>query len=608
MRSGKGKKEFMQALRKLFPRKMMAVVSILLVSQSLTAAGMEKINPAASTEEIRFVDQVQRYPLLSECSEENQENYIALSVPEKTSYEVKKGDTLWGIARKFYGRGSAFSRIEAANSDAVGKNALIFPGAELLIPRIYYLEKQAGSRGGFSAPACSYDTPAEWVFAYPQWEPCLESVYCPNESDDQVFVHITENRMFPEGVGENFEEMQEKIMESARKTEGVSFSVPEFERYIREDGRELIFYSFICDTGIQKIQYAVAYVTGKKYLAEFIGCCPLNTGRDGNSCYYAIEEITRYMAASFAETEEEKSWASLKYRPYMGYENWAYEDLHNPFAMAAHMYASEDDVAYDGEDKEITFTSKEWEELLRAVIAYHFDMTQEEWEDYSEKPIHASELAWIKEIEIRESPIPGRDTISINGLSPQNATCAQYNLTTLKDIVQLPNLEKLTLEIGSAEDYEALGESQSLKEISIASSKQLEDAGWLKELPQLESLSLRISMFPHLNALGYQKEGESTFAGKIEQKQEQDAVKSASGGTLEEVLEGCKNLKYLELENPDMTDFGFIDKLPNLYAFCLYGNDGDSSQAEARQSLFGEEDHSQVKCLVVDGKWIRNPE
>lgn len=48
-------------------------------------------------------------------------------------------------------------------------------------------------------------------------------------------------------------------------------------------------------------------------------------------------------------------------------------------------------------------------------------------------------------------------------------------------------------------------------------------------------------MFPHLNDLGYQKEGKSTFAGKTEQEDEED-------------------------------------------------------------------DYPQVKCLVVDERWLRNPE
>ncbi len=603
----KSRKEPAQALRKAFRRIMAAVIIILQASQPLTAAGVEK-GSLAETEEIRFENQIQRYPLLSECPEENPEAYITLYASEGRSYEVKPGDTLWKIAREFYGKGRAFPGIEAVNPDRVGENALIFPETELIIPKAYYVEKQAFSRGGFSAPACSYDTPAEYVFAYLKWECCLESVYDPDDPDGEVMIHITENRMFPDGVGDKFEEMQEAIRESARKTGGVRFSVPEFERYIREDGRELIFYHFTCDNGTEKVQYAAAYVFGKKYLAEFIGYCPLNIGENGISSNYAIEEITRYMAASFQETEEEKNWASLKYRPYLGSENWAYDDLHNPFALASELYALKDDPAYDGEDREITFTSRAWENLLRSVIAHHFDMTQEERDVFGARSIRTSDLAWITEVELCESPIPGRDTIVIGGLSPKEPDCTKYNLTTLKDIAQLPNLEKLVLEIGSVEDYEVLGECSNLREISIDSAKRMEDVSWLCKLPQLESLSLCVSNFPHLNDIGYQKEGGSTFDGKTEQGDEKDTAKDGSQMTLEEVLGTCKNLKYLELENSDMMDFGFLEELPELYGFRLSGNDGDSREAAERQALFQEDDYPQIKCLVVDEKWFRNPE
>lgn len=604
----KGKKEPVQTLGKAFRRKIAAVMVIVLLSQSLTAAGMEKNNLAEETENVKFENQMQRYPLLRNCPEENRENYITLYAPEGISYEVKPGDTLWGIARKFYGRGSAFPGIEAVNPDMVGENALIFPETELVIPEVYYVEKQADSRGGFSAPACSYDIPSEFVFAYLKWETCLESVYDPDEPDNEVMIHITENRMFPDGVGDRFEDMKKAIRESAGKTKGVSFSTPEFERYIREDGRELIFYHFICDNGMEKIQYAVAYVLGKKYLAEFIGYCPLHVGGDGISSNYAIKEITRYMAASFQETEEEKNWASMKYRPYLGSENWAYDDLHNPFALASECYAFIEDPAYDGEDHEITISSRKWENLLRSMSTHHFDMTQEEWDEYAGRSIRTSDLAWITEVELCESPIPGRDTVFITGLSPREPDCAKYELTTLKDIALLPNLEKLTLEIGSAEDYEVLGECSNLKELSIESAKRIEEVSWLCELPQLESLSLRVSTFPHLNDIGYVKEGGSTFEGKTGQEDTEDMGENDSCKTLEEVLKTCKNLKYLELENPDIMDFGFLDQLPDLYAFCLYGNDDESSQAEERQSLFQEDDYPQIKCLVVDEKWLRNPE
>lgn len=566
-----------------------AITAVLLAVQSMTVSGSEKNNGASEQEEVRIRDQSQRYPLLSRCPGGERDDYILLLAPGGISYEEKEEGILWKIVKNSYAR--------------------IFPAA-LPVPKTFYVQKQAASRGGFFSLACSYDMPADWVLAYPSWEACLRSVYCPDEPDNHVFVHITENRMFPEGVWDHWEEMQSRIKESAEKTEGVNFSTPVFERYIREDGRELIFYSFICDTGEEKIQFASAYVFGKKYLAEFIGCSPLAEANGKVSADFAIKEITRYMAASFVETEEEKNWASLKWRPYLGFENWAYEDLHNPFAMAAEMYTPWMDPVCDIEDEEIEFESEEWEELIRMAAAYHYDLTGKEREALSDRPLRASELTWITEVEMVESPIPGRDTVSINGLSPANASCTQYPITTLKDIAALPNLEKLTLEIGSATDYEALGECATLKEISIASMEQMREADWINRLPQLESLSLRISNFPHLNELGYVKEGGSTFSTENNSDKEEKVAASDSGAekSLEEVLAGCKTLKYLELENPDMEDFGFLDELPDLYAFCLSGRDEDDDKTPPRSIFFEEDDYPQVRCLTVDGEWLRNPE
>ena len=56
---------------------------------------------------------------------------------EPEVYTVVKGDTLGGIARKYYGRASAWTRIQAANKDVLrGKDKTqIRPGMKLQIPR-----------------------------------------------------------------------------------------------------------------------------------------------------------------------------------------------------------------------------------------------------------------------------------------------------------------------------------------------------------------------------------------------------------------------------------------------------------------------------------------
>lgn len=51
-------------------------------------------------------------------------------------YTVKKGDCLWNIAKKFYGKGAKYTVIYNANKKIIGGNPnLIYPGQVLTIPK-----------------------------------------------------------------------------------------------------------------------------------------------------------------------------------------------------------------------------------------------------------------------------------------------------------------------------------------------------------------------------------------------------------------------------------------------------------------------------------------
>lgn len=53
------------------------------------------------------------------------------------TYEVRKGDCLWNIAKKFYGNGSQYTVIYHANKELIGGSPnLIYPGQVLIIPDV----------------------------------------------------------------------------------------------------------------------------------------------------------------------------------------------------------------------------------------------------------------------------------------------------------------------------------------------------------------------------------------------------------------------------------------------------------------------------------------
>ena len=56
---------------------------------------------------------------------------------QQKTHKVKKGDCLWDIAQKYYGKGSLYPKIKEANKSkypSLAKNNVIYVGMELIIP------------------------------------------------------------------------------------------------------------------------------------------------------------------------------------------------------------------------------------------------------------------------------------------------------------------------------------------------------------------------------------------------------------------------------------------------------------------------------------------
>lgn len=58
----------------------------------------------------------------------------AVQAPTTRTYTVKSGDCLWNIAKKYYGNGAQYTKIEDANKSKIKNPNLIQPGWVLIIP------------------------------------------------------------------------------------------------------------------------------------------------------------------------------------------------------------------------------------------------------------------------------------------------------------------------------------------------------------------------------------------------------------------------------------------------------------------------------------------
>ena len=93
-----------------------------------TSAAPMEVAPAAEAAPVAPVA-----PAVAEAPAPEAAAVPAEAAPEV--YTVAKGDTLGGIARKYYGKASAWKRIADANADVLKGKTLIRPGMKLQIPR-----------------------------------------------------------------------------------------------------------------------------------------------------------------------------------------------------------------------------------------------------------------------------------------------------------------------------------------------------------------------------------------------------------------------------------------------------------------------------------------
>ena len=65
---------------------------------------------------------------------QNRETSTSPAPTQNTKYIVKKGDTLWSIAKYYYGNGALYTKIYEMNKNIIDNPSMIYPNQEIIIP------------------------------------------------------------------------------------------------------------------------------------------------------------------------------------------------------------------------------------------------------------------------------------------------------------------------------------------------------------------------------------------------------------------------------------------------------------------------------------------
>ncbi len=315
---------------------------------------------------ISDVDSLELFSVFPDFPGTDRDDYIHLRLgPEQdTVYQVQSGDTLWGIAEKFYEDGMYHS-VLMKEGKPVGET--IYPGEEIVAPRLDRYLLCGSEEEGFGMAFCENASgnmcptryfmakPVDWYYGDMEfaagkglevlWPKEEEQGYGAAAGDIRILYYLDGNEEGDFFAGD-WEETKEKIRESAKVCCGEGIESLRFYRYGLDGGEFLYGYSFRLypdrcpfestlrseadgqtSARMQEaLNCAVFYRLRKGFVAEFIGIEPVSGDMH-------VLERTRYFAARVADGP---ALPDTKYteKDFYGWEDWAFGRLHNPFAAA----------------------------------------------------------------------------------------------------------------------------------------------------------------------------------------------------------------------------------------------------------------------------------
>lgn len=498
------------------------------------------------------------YALLEELPEgADREDYIAV-MSEIAAYEVKEGDTLWGISRRFLKTGTRYEEILQENSDVVSDINHLMPGQVIHISKQMYIPRDKYDRGGLVSEGAYHIALPDMVdHDYFLGTDIEDFTFLPGIA---VFSLPVTNRMGENALTENWQDFTAEVKRCSELCEG-RVSNLQFERYTMEDACDLCGYTFDFDAGDKVVEFAAFYRLGARNMAEVVG---VRERRQNTK----LTDVTRYIAASFEDFGGQISAGYTKYGDNVGAYDWNYPELHNLFtaAMTNYIdYVRRPERNVPG-DYELEWKEPVFEQAVRNALTELWQLDEEEEKAFLGRPVMASDIAVITEIQCilypegyksaaRDSKEASAPVVYLvcNG-NPQRLYFPEENDEfSYDDLSQFTEARVLSLGIRNLTDYSFVADMPQLKGLHIRVEAAVDDLNFLAGLKELRALSLK-------GAGDYDGEGKSGAFLGIEDLG---------------VLENCTELRYLYLQSPRVTDFSFLEKCPDICTIELSGSAGD---------------------------------
>lgn len=487
-------------------------------------------------------------------------DFIRLGVQDER-YEVKPGDTLWGISRQFFGTGTKYEEIWQENRDSIEDASLLLPGEVLTLSLPLYIPRDRYDRGGLVYEGGFHIAKPDMV----EHQYFLTTSNLDDGdffgSDIRIFSLPVTNHMGENALTATEHDWEAFVAEVKRCSEecGGRVSNLVFEKYTVENGCDLCGYSFDFDTGEAVMEYVVFYRLGERNMAEVIGKREKEEGKPADG---RLLDVTRYIAASFEDFGGRIGMGYTKMADNVGAWDWDYPELHNLFTSAMEdyvVYAKRPDQNYP-DDHEIIWTEPMLEEAVRNALTALWQLTEEESAAFQKRPLMASDMAVITEVDctqydpwsrpVSDDPLAkGGPVIYLNCNGHLEKIYLDKDSSfAYEDLGYFTEAEKFSVFNIKTEDLSFIANMTHLKELSLYMDTLVEDIGFLSELKELRLLQL----------LGAYVCGDENPAGFLK-------ITDLS------VLANCGELRYLYLYTPLVTDYSFLKSCPEICTIMLSG-------------------------------------